>query len=107
MRLASGMLLTVFENLEDAHEYLESHWKGIATMLGAMLAGYGFCMLQIRRLRLNRPRLLPPLALAALAGVYLAVHHLRSEEHTSELQSRFDLVCRLLLEQDNLTPSAL
>src|SRR5699024_11217534 len=25
-------------------------------------------------------------------------HQLRSEEHTSELQSRFDLVCRLLLE---------
>src|SRR5699024_11937629 len=25
-------------------------------------------------------------------------HELRSEEHTSELQSRFDLVCRLLLE---------
>src|SRR5699024_11842080 len=26
-------------------------------------------------------------------------HHQRSEEHTSELQSRFDLVCRLLLEK--------
>src|SRR5699024_11387552 len=26
-------------------------------------------------------------------------HPLRSEEHTSELQSRFDLVCRLLLEK--------
>src|SRR5699024_11796435 len=26
------------------------------------------------------------------------LHLLRSEEHTSELQSRFDLVCRLLLE---------
>src|SRR5699024_11484770 len=25
--------------------------------------------------------------------------NLRSEEHTSELQSRFDLVCRLLLEK--------
>src|SRR5207249_8824440 len=25
--------------------------------------------------------------------------HARSEEHTSELQSRFDLVCRLLLEK--------
>src|SRR5699024_12772613 len=25
--------------------------------------------------------------------------HWRSEEHTSELQSRFDLVCRLLLEK--------
>src|SRR5207249_5295270 len=28
------------------------------------------------------------------AGIFL-----RSEEHTSELQSRFDLVCRLLLEK--------
>src|SRR5699024_4630139 len=43
--------------------------------------------------------------------VYLAIRHglqkyyiiglyaVRSEEHTSELQSRFDLVCRLLLEK--------
>src|SRR5207249_8686657 len=29
---------------------------------------------------------------------------IRSEEHTSELQSRFDLVCRLLLEKNNFTP---
>src|SRR5438067_6619844 len=28
----------------------------------------------------------------------------RSEEHTSELQSRFDLVCRLLLEKKKLHP---
>src|SRR5438874_3727905 len=28
----------------------------------------------------------------------------RSEEHTSELQSRRDLVCRLLLEKKNLRP---
>src|SRR5699024_12173879 len=28
----------------------------------------------------------------------------RSEEHTSELQSRFDLVCRLLLEKKHKTP---
>src|SRR5699024_12089705 len=27
------------------------------------------------------------------------IPRLRSEEHTSELQSRFDLVCRLLLEK--------
>src|SRR5438067_5572587 len=27
----------------------------------------------------------------------------RSEEHTSELQSRFDLVCRLLLEKKNIS----
>src|SRR5437773_5553942 len=32
-----------------------------------------------------------------------ALHHLevRSEEHTSELQSHHDLVCRLLLEKKN------
>src|SRR5437868_8039039 len=29
----------------------------------------------------------------------VAQNHQRSEEHTSELQSRFDLVCRLLLEK--------
>src|SRR2546426_9275595 len=31
---------------------------------------------------------------------------LRSEEHTSELQSPCNLVCRLLLEKKNLTQSA-
>src|SRR5689334_23754815 len=30
---------------------------------------------------------------------------LRSEEHTSELQSQFHLVCRLLLEKKNTNPS--
>src|SRR5438874_7308027 len=30
-------------------------------------------------------------------------HALRSEEHTSELQSRRDLVCRLLLEKKKIT----
>src|SRR5699024_11825087 len=35
---------------------------------------------------------------AGVADVALILG-LRSEEHTSELQSRFDLVCRLLLEK--------
>src|SRR5438874_12793445 len=46
---------------------------------------------------------------ADLAAVRRAIHTLawvdavsvRSEEHTSELQSRRDLVCRLLLEKNN------
>src|SRR5699024_12744403 len=33
------------------------------------------------------------------AGFWSLAFFLRSEEHTSELQSRFDLVCRLLLEK--------
>src|SRR5699024_12668655 len=32
-------------------------------------------------------------------GEHRRRRHPRSEEHTSELQSRFDLVCRLLLEK--------
>src|SRR5205085_10471699 len=39
----------------------------------------------------------PPLR--ALAGVSLTVTAGRSEEHTSELQSQSNLVCRLLLEK--------
>src|SRR5689334_24515377 len=38
-----------------------------------------------------------------------ALHQHRSEEHTSELQSQFHLVCRLLLERkkpDSVTPPA-
>src|SRR5207249_10084676 len=36
-----------------------------------------------------------------LSAVDLYNRAKRSEEHTSELQSRFDLVCRLLLEKKN------
>src|SRR6202042_424305 len=34
-------------------------------------------------------------------------YHSRSEEHTSELQSRRDLVCRLLLEKNKLRSAEL
>src|SRR5690349_23842975 len=45
----------------------------------------------------------PVTALPAPAFIYIdsAVSTTRSEEHTSELQSRRDLVCRLLLEKKN------
>src|SRR5699024_12737513 len=39
----------------------------------------------------------------ALQPTELCPVRLRSEEHTSELQSRFDLVCRLLLEKKKKT----
>src|SRR5256886_6961861 len=34
-------------------------------------------------------------------GIF-AFHNIRSEEHTSELQSQSNLVCRLLLEKKNM-----
>src|SRR5207249_10887179 len=39
------------------------------------------------------------IGLAATLGALMLNWNRRSEEHTSELQSRFDLVCRLLLEK--------
>src|SRR5699024_10693834 len=42
---------------------------------------------------------MPPLIWHAEMGRSLTDVWTRSEEHTSELQSRFDLVCRLLLEK--------
>src|SRR5699024_3436648 len=39
------------------------------------------------------------LLLASVNGEKVSLVASRSEEHTSELQSRFDLVCRLLLEK--------
>src|SRR2546429_4583016 len=45
-------------------------------------------------------------ARGAQALLQLTVHGHRSEEHTSELQSRLHLVCRLLLEKKKLDQSA-
>src|SRR5690625_6964301 len=45
-----------------------------------------------------------PIRLGDMANIYLGPEDervMRSEEHTSELQSRGHLVCRLLLEQEN------
>src|SRR2546429_6188807 len=39
-------------------------------------------------------------------GVLVPHHRRRSEEHTSELQSRLHLVCRLLLEKKKTSPPA-
>src|SRR5438477_9823288 len=47
--------------------------------------------------------LVEPATLVPGDGVYAVAGHERSEEHTSELQSHVNLVCRLLLEIKNST----
>src|SRR6266513_3944767 len=49
--------------------------------------------------RSELPRALGDQPLARRQRTVGAILELRSEEHTSELQSRFDSVCRLLLEK--------
>src|SRR5438067_7848755 len=39
---------------------------------------------------------------AGIQRAHVRAEYQRSEEHTSELQSRFELVCRLLLEKKNV-----
>src|SRR5690606_39817270 len=56
-----------------------------------------FCLAVAACTVVIRPRLMPHLSLSTLAtGARQLV--VRSEEHTSELQSRENIVCRLLLE---------
>src|SRR5690625_6210275 len=55
---------------------------------------------QIEFRLLNRPPVIPG-RIETSVGADLAI--LRSEEHTSELQSRGHLVCRLLLEKKKMT----
>src|SRR2546422_6777116 len=43
------------------------------------------------------------IAIMVTAVGHISGGHLRSEEHTSELQSRLHLVCRLLLEKKKVT----
>src|SRR5438034_5036906 len=51
------------------------------------------------RVRVNRQIRISPIRVIAPDGAQLGVLTVRSEEHTSELQSHSDLVCRLLLEK--------
>src|SRR5690606_41265346 len=53
--------------------------------------------------RLTRPPSTHSSTTQLVAGrpSFLSSYHTRSEEHTSELQSRENLVCRLLLEKKN------
>src|SRR2546430_3586156 len=61
-----------------------------------------------RRPALHRPaRGLPQRARDPLPQVREFVAEVRSEEHTSELQSQSNLVCRLLLEKKNLAAASL
>src|SRR5690625_6437332 len=73
---------------------------GWAVMLIPLILLYGGGALLIREVARRLGRGYPTMLLLAIA--YGLIEE-RSEEHTSELQSRGHLVCRLLLEKKNTT----
>src|SRR6266496_6713847 len=63
---------------------------------------------EIYTLSLHDALPIEPLGMAAVPALFVPIQlpcTVRSEEHTSELQSRRDLVCRLLLEKKNNNPN--
>src|SRR5438034_4109663 len=74
---------------------------GLAVSAGALLALATLLVATLVRARLTDPATAPPnfLMTTDLPMIRRAREKPRSEEHTSELQSHSDLVCRLLLEK--------
>src|SRR5689334_23496761 len=64
---------------------------------------------EMHRQHRGRNRRLPPMRVLQVRvhpeDLGKVIGRARSEEHTSELQSQFHLVCRLLLEKKNANPS--
>src|SRR5699024_12277433 len=99
--LSGTHMLLPYSTLFRSQDELEllSHW--CSTTYQSFSAAYNFdpdvWRSIIIRTALHHPALLQGIfALSALQLAYRSTRQDRSEEHTSELQSRFDLVCRLL-----------
>src|SRR5438309_2053611 len=85
-----------FRHRRTTPERVKTQIRAHATLIGIV----------IRRLRslFKFPELdLPKLSASTGNELEMAAEHCRSEEHTSELQSQFHLVCRLLLEKKKKT----
>jgi len=74
-RLASSMILIIFENLEDARGFLSANLPGVLGTVVALLAGYALCLWKIRGLRVTAPRISLVAPLVAVGLVYAGVHH--------------------------------
>src|SRR3712207_8825238 len=72
-------------------------FRSIARVHGLKFFAHPLANRRKARLRISSTEMSPPSCMAAVMAFSAAAF--RSEEHTSELQSRQYLVCRLLLEK--------
>src|SRR5690606_40809781 len=94
-------LLFAGSTVAHAHVLDEDFYWGLApgyADLEDMELGVASALLGCIRISASKAGLAPP-------GTSTTSVSWRSEEHTSELQSRENLVCRLLLEKKNTTTS--
>src|SRR5699024_12142311 len=89
--IITANILSIYENVFHAFRYAAFQVASIITTTGFYTADYELWP------ELSKTVLLAIMFIGASAGS--TGGGIRSEEHTSELQSRFDLVCRLLLEK--------
>ncbi|HEY3669203.1 MAG TPA: phosphoethanolamine transferase [Polyangiaceae bacterium] len=73
-RLASTMILSIVENFSDTWDFLESDLRRTVGSILLVLAGYGFCLWKVRKLRVTTPRVAVLLPFAGVAVVYLGVY---------------------------------
>src|SRR5689334_24133153 len=74
----------------------EEHWMGICQVGKAQQQIERSFVCPVQVIQYNSQRTFHGNAAQIAAR---SIHYFRSEEHTSELQSQFHLVCRLLLEK--------
>src|SRR5699024_11650372 len=99
IRMLLGLIKPTFGQVEIFGENLFNNKKSILRRIGSIVEVPGFYENLTARENL--------LINAKILGVHKKnTIEERSEEHTSELQSRFDLVCRLLLEKKNRDTSS-
>src|SRR5690606_41365624 len=99
-RLSTSII--IFGYLYDSHRVLHSFPTRRSSDLPVSITGrlffYGSGVVEIVQ---GKTRSALCLAIALCLQIHRARRPGRSEEHTSELQSRENLVCRLLLEKKN------
>src|SRR5690606_39450859 len=86
--------VTSTSTLKDASKYIQKQSFDLFLLDYRLPDGTGLDLLQ--EVRESNP--------GAPVIIMTGFHDVRSEEHTSELQSRENLVCPLLLEKKNINP---
>src|SRR5699024_12831943 len=76
-------------------------WTIFGVIWGLALGGVVFKAFFVKKYLFTSTILYVLMGWLVVLGWHEIKYH-RSEEHTSELQSRFDLVCRLLLEKKKI-----